>query len=146
MSDLYNESNDERPGWSKIYMDFAFSLSERSSCDRASVGCVITSKDHHRVLAIGYNGNYRGGPNCCDTKKPGSCGCIHSESNAIVKMDYNDLSEKILYTTTSPCYACAKLIIQANIQEVRYNILYRKQEGIQLLQNNRIVVKQWGRE
>lgn len=139
----HEHNEDSRPKWTKIYMDFAFALSNRSSCDRASVGCVITSMDHNRVLAIGYNGNYRGGPNCCDSKEPGACGCLHAEENAIIKLDYNDHSDKIAYTTMSPCIMCAKRILNAGIVEVRYSILYRDDSGLRLLQNNGIDVKQF---
>ena len=144
---IYDHEHDEdpRPGWGSIYMNFAFALSERSSCNRASVGSVITSWDHNRVLAIGYNGNYRGGPNCCDTTQPGACGCLHAEENAIIKLDYNDHSAKILYTTVSPCVMCAKRILNAGIMEVRYCIQYRDIKGLALLQNNGVTVKQWGR-
>jgi len=137
---IYDQVKDARPSWESIYIRFAHSLAERSSCDRASVGSVITSWDHSRVLAIGYNGNYRGGPNCCDTDEAGSCGCLHAEENAIIKLDFNDHSDKRLYTTTSPCLMCAKRIINAGVVEVIFANLYRKREGIELLQNNGIKV------
>src|SRR3990167_2225715 len=69
-----------RPKFETIYMNLACALAERSTCSRLKVGCVITSSDYSRVLAIGYNGNYPGGPNCCDSDEPGKCGCFTANS------------------------------------------------------------------
>jgi len=123
-----------RPTFNNIYLNLAEMLAKRSTCKRASVGCVITTSDYQRVLAVGYNGNYRGGANTCDTSEPGSCGCLHAEENAIIKLNFNDPAEKILYTTVSPCLMCAKRIINAGVARVRYLNAYRKTEGIELLQ------------
>ena len=139
---LYDEDfkMNERPKWSEVYLKFADILKSRSTCKRAAVGCVVTSWDHNRVLAIGYNGNYSGGPNTCDSDEPGACGCLHGEENAIIKLDYNDHSMKRLYTTTSPCLMCSKRIINAGIKQVVYSSLYRKNDGIDLLRKNSIEI------
>lgn len=129
-----------RPRWPDVYLAFAHVLARRSTCSRASVGCVVTSWDHNRVLAIGYNGNYRGGPNTCDTDEPGLCGCLHAEENAIIKLDYNDHSRKRMYNTVSPCLMCAKRIVNAGIEQVTYSTLYRKTEGIDLLGKNSVEI------
>jgi len=131
-----------RPSFDEIYMNLAVDLAKRSTCKRANVGCVIVSIDNQRVLAIGYNGNYKHGPNQCDSDEPGNCGCIHAEDNACIKLNYNDSSKRKLYTTTSPCITCAKRIINAEIEEVIYLNAYRKTEGLQLLQSRGIFVKQ----
>jgi len=115
-------------------------LSDRSTCKRASVGCVITSWDYNRVLSIGYNGNYKGGPNVCDSDEVGGCGCLHAEENAIIKLDYNDHSRKRLYVTCSPCLMCAKRVINAGIEQVVYEQSYRKTDGLDLLGKNSIEI------
>lgn len=143
MSELYGEfDKGSRPSWDDLYMNFANNLCSRSTCKRLRVGCVITSWDHNRVLAIGYNGNYARGPNVCDSEEPGNCGCLHAEENAIIKLDYNDHNMKRLYSAVSPCKMCAKRIINAGISEVVYSELYRSNDGITLLQNNGITVIQ----
>jgi dCMP deaminase len=124
-----------RPIWNKIYMNLAKSLALRSSCARAHVGCVVVSSDNTRVLSVGYNGNYQGGPNCCDTDKPGACGCIHAEANALIKLDYNVECSKTLYTTCAPCIMCAKMIINAGIDDVIYLDEYRDRTGLNLLED-----------
>jgi dCMP deaminase len=142
---LYAEAEaPSRPTWSDIYAEFATSLSRRSTCERLHVGCVITSWDHNRVLSIGYNGNYAGGPNMCDQSSvPGLCGCLHAEENALIKLDYNDHAEKRLYCTASPCTQCAKRIINAGIRQVIYIDPYRTSGGRELLGKNGIEVIHW---
>jgi len=67
--------------------------------------------------------------------------CLHAEENAIIKLDFNDVTEKILWTTDSPCKMCSKRIINAGIKHVIYAKLYRKTEGIELLLKNSIKVE-----
>src|SRR5690349_23838660 len=73
----------------EVYMRMAEELAKRSTCARLQVGTVVTDQVLENVLAIGYNGNARGLPNRCDSAVPGSCGCIHSEMNALVKAPGN---------------------------------------------------------
>jgi len=73
----------------EVYMRMAEELAKRSTCARLQVGTVVTDQTLENVLAIGYNGNARGLPNRCDSAVPGSCGCIHSEMNALVKAPGN---------------------------------------------------------
>lgn len=129
----------ERTRWDDVWMGLARSLAGRTSCKRAGVGCLVVSQDNHRVLAIGYNGNYQMGPNTCDTDEPGACGCLHAEENALIKLDYGDPAGKKMYTTTSPCLMCAKRIINAGIREVIYETEYRKRDGIELLKSSPLV-------
>lgn len=123
-------------------MRLAIDLSNRSTCARRHVGCVIVSSDNQRVLAIGYNGSWKGGPNACDSTEPGNCGDLHAEENALIKLDYNDPVSKKMYTTTMPCLMCAKRIINSGIGEVIYLEAYRNTEGVELLEKAGIKVRQ----
>ena len=76
-----------RPSFQSIYLNLAHTLAQRSTCARLQVGTVITSTDFRKVLAVGYNGNATGLPNCCDRDEPGNCGCLHSEENAVINCD-----------------------------------------------------------
>lgn len=134
--------NPSRPSFDVVYMNLALMLALRSTCSRLHVGCVVVSGDNQRVLAIGYNGSYRGGPNGCDSTEPGNCGCLHAEDNSLIKMNYNDPAEKKLYTTTMPCAYCAKRIVNAGIGEVIYLHAYRKTEGIEILSAAGVKVRQ----
>lgn len=122
------------------WMTLALLMASHSTCSRARVGCVVVSSDSMRVLGLGYNGSYRGGPNRCDRETPGNCGCLHAEDNLCVKLDYTDQSEKILYCTAAPCEACAKRIVNAGIREVIYLREYRKTEGLEILKKAQIPV------
>jgi deoxycytidylate deaminase len=51
-------------------------MSERSTCARLNVGCVITSVDFRYVYSVGYNGNASGLHNGCESTEPGNCGCF----------------------------------------------------------------------
>ena len=125
----------QRPSWDQIWSDFSKLISERSYDPRTKVGAVIVTEDNTQVLSIGYNGNHRGGANHVDSAEPGLSGFIHAEVNALVKMDFNNPKRKVMYVTHSPCVACAKLIINANIYAVKYLEEYRDKSGIELLQN-----------
>lgn len=122
-----------RPSWHDVYSQFARVLSKRSTCRRLQVGCVVVSGDNQRILAIGYNGNWKGGPNDCDSDVEGSCGCTHGEANCMVKFDPREASGAVLFTTDGPCVACAKLIINAGIKNVVYGEEYRIRAGVELL-------------
>lgn len=136
-------SVDMRPDWDWIWMELAGRLADRSTCSRAKVGAVVVSYDNHRVLAIGYNGSWRGGPNGCDNPSvAGDCGCLHSEQNSLVKLDYNDPSSRKMYVTMAPCVYCAKLAVNAKISEVIYEKEYRKAEGLEILRQAGVTVRQ----
>ena len=114
-----------RPTWDNVWMDFAKSVSKRSYDPRHRVGAVIVTNDNTQVLAIGYNGNYSGGPNKVESIDPGCSGMIHAEINALIKLDYNNPKRKKMYVTLSPCRDCAKAIVNGGIDEVIYDEEYR---------------------
>lgn len=128
----------DRPLWDSIWMNFAFSISERSYDPRHKVGAIIVTDDNTQVLAIGYNGNYAGGPNEVESTLPGHSGMIHAEINALLKMDYNNPKKKKMYVTLSPCRMCAKAIINAGIDEVLYGEEYRDSSGVEILRSTGI--------
>lgn len=131
-----------RPSFDAVYMNLALNLALRSTCARLHVGCAIVSGDYQRVLAVGYNGSYRGGPNGCDSDEPGNCGCIHAEMNAMIKLNPSEMMGKIAYVTTAPCVMCAKGMVNAGISKVIYLHEYRKKEGIELLAKAGVSVEQ----
>lgn len=130
-----------RPEWDKIWMDFAHNIAKRSYDPRFQVGSVIVTNDNCQVLAVGYNGNYAGGPNEAESEIPGQSGMIHAEINALIKLDYNNPKKKKLYLTLSPCRMCAKAIVNAGIDEVVYRESYRDLSGVELLQECGIKVR-----
>ena len=116
-----------RKPWNEIWMELAHSIAERSTDPKHKVGCVIVSEDNTRVLALGYNGDHKGGPNARLSMEHGKSGFIHAETNALIKLDYTDTAKKVMYITHSPCYACSQQIINAGISEVYYSEEYNSE-------------------
>ena len=135
-----------RPEWDKIWTDFAKLISTRSTDPTFQVGCCIVTQDNTQVLAIGYNGDHKGGPNERESMEPGHSGFIHAEINALIKMDYNNPKKKTIYLTLSPCKSCCKAIINGGIDRVVYTTEYRETSGIELLQKAGIEVVYYSAE
>src|SRR5271170_7553181 len=133
----------DRPSFQAIYMELARTLAKRSTCGRLQVGTVITSTDFRKVLAVGYNGNATGLPNCCDRDEPGNCGCLHSEENAVINCDAPRFIEKYAFVTHLPCVQCAKRLINlGNVKAVFYGQDYRIRDSVELLRSVGIRVEQ----
>lgn len=153
-----------------IYMQMAYQIAKLSYAKRRRVGCVIV-KDT-QIISTGYNGTPYNFDNDCEeiqtryvdnpdhmlilTEKGYDCdrGCcskevtkrevLHAESNALAKISKSTLSSEgaDLYTTTCPCFDCAKLIIQSGIQRVYFSEDYRDMSGVELLKSAGIEVKE----
>jgi len=132
-----------RKSFKEIWMDLAVSISKRSTDEKHQVGCVIVSSDNTSVLSIGYNGDHKGGSNKRLSQEHGKSGFIHAENNALIKLDYHNPCDKVMYVTLSPCYACAQLIINAGIKKVVYLKKYND-DGINLLKEFDIEVSEFG--
>ncbi len=132
-----------RPSWDEVWINFSKNISRRSSDPSFKVGCCIVTKDNCQVLSVGYNGDQKGGSNCRESMDPGHSGFIHAEINALIKLDYNNPKDKILYITLSPCRQCAKAIINGGIKEVVYLDEYRDKSGIDLLKSSGVKVRQY---
>ena len=125
-----------------VYMQNAYQFAELSYAERRKVGCVIV-KDK-QVISFGYNGTPHGFENTCEIDNTTKPEVLHAESNAIMKVAKSTMScdGAELYTTTCPCFGCAKLIIQAGISKVYYTETYRDMSGITLLGKAGIIVEQ----
>lgn len=130
-----------RPKWDSIWKDFVVSIAERSPDPKFQVGAVIVTDDNTQVLALGYNGDHKGGPNQRDSMEHGQSGFIHAEVNALIKMDYNNPKDKKMYLTHAPCPVCAKCIINAGIKEVYYLDNYITLEGVDILKSSQVSIK-----
>ena len=84
---------------------------QRSTCMRRNVAAVIVVYNH--IVSIGYNGAPAGEPHCDGQTcvPPGLTGCIraiHAEVNALNYLPQEFIRlPKQMYTTESPCIACA---------------------------------------
>lgn len=126
----------ERPSWDQYFMSIAHVAATRSNCVKRKVAAVITRD--RRIISTGYNGTPRGARNCNEGGCPrcasfghhgvdlGECLCSHGEENAITQAAYHGVSVRggTIYTTLCPCLLCTKMIINAGLREVVYNVEY----------------------
>lgn len=121
----------KRPSWDEYFMEIAQVVGKRSTCDRGKRGCVITRDK--QILVTGYAGSPKGLPHCDDmghlfnetTHEDGSKTqhCVrttHAEQNAIAQAAKLGIAinEGTLYCTVTPCFICAKLLINSGIKRI----------------------------
>ena len=128
----------------RAYMDIATRWGSMSHAIRKNVGCIVV-KDG-QIISDGYNGTPNGFDNQCEFEsrfgwetKPE---VLHAESNALTKLAISTQSSvgSTMYITLSPCFDCAKLIIQSGIHRVVYEEQYRETNGIELLLRANLIV------
>jgi len=124
-----------RPSREELLMKHAEIASLRGTCNRAQVGAVVSRNG--RILVTGYNGAPAGLPHCnhsAHDDKPCMV-AVHAEENCIAYAARYGISliHGEMDTTCSPCLFCARLIINAGIQLVRYKAEYRVTDGLELL-------------
>lgn len=122
---------EKRPSWDEYFMGIVHAVAARGTCDRGKTAAIIV-KDR-RILSTGYVGAPMGVPDCYEVghqmKKTvhedghESWHCVrtaHAEANAIALAARNGvrIEGATLYMKMTPCYTCAKLIINAGIKRV----------------------------
>lgn len=120
-----------RPSWDEYFMGIVKQVAMRATCDRGKSGCIIVRDK--QILTTGYVGSPKGVGHCDElghqfqlvTHEDGhtSQHCIrttHAEQNAICQAAKLGiaLNEATLYCKMTPCYACAKMIINVGIKRV----------------------------
>ncbi len=122
-----------RPDWDSYFMKIASAVSERSTCDRAFVGCVLVRDK--RILTSGFNGSPTGQEHCDEAGHlmvDGHCvRTIHAETNAIIQAALHGVSTRgaTCYVTHFPCINCTKVLINAGITRIVYAEAYRMDEN-----------------
>jgi dCMP deaminase len=143
----------------KTYLKMAQAWAEMSHATRKKVGCLIVKDE--RIISDGFNGTPSGFDNDCEEvfytyderdfyrdqewqldkgkdkffKLKTKPEVLHAESNALMKLarSTNSSEGATIYCTYSPCFDCAKLIVQSGVKRFVYNETYRKTEGLDLL-------------
>lgn len=120
-----------RPSWDEYFLKIVELVGTRGTCDRFRGGCVITRDK--RIIATGYAGSPVGLPHCDEvghemhtvTHADGTTSrhCIrtaHAEQNAICEAARMGIALEggTLYCQMTPCYVCAKMLINAGIKRV----------------------------
>ena len=121
----------KRPSWDEYFIGIMNAVSQRATCDRGKSGCVV-AKDKH-ILVTGYVGSPVGIPHCDEIghqmkktiHEDGTISqhCVrtaHAEQNAICQAAKLGiaLNGATLYCKMTPCYTCAKMIINSGIKRV----------------------------
>lgn len=126
-----------RPSKDNTFMDIAYVMSKRSTCNRREVGCVIVDKDNY-ILSTGYNGTPKGMKHCdelgCSHNAVSgaalhTCNALHAEQNAIARLK-EPMNAVKLYCTTKPCDSCLKLILATSIRHIVYAEEYASNETL----------------
>jgi len=141
------------------YLAMAKEWSKMSHAKRKKVGCLIVKDE--RIISDGFNGTPSGFDNNCEEvfytcderdfykdqeweldkgkekffKLKTKPEVLHAESNALMKLarSTNSSEGATIYCTYSPCFDCAKLIVQSGVKRFVYNETYRNTEGLDLL-------------
>ncbi len=160
VSDWMFKLQDIRPDWEHYFMNIAQQVKMRCNCMSAKKGAIIV-KDK-MILSTGYNGSPKGITHCtaggcprCTARHLGKvksgeysqpCICCHAEENAIAQAAYNGTSTRgaTIYTTFTPCTACAKMLINAGIKEVVALVKYPDDIGTKLLKEAGVKLKVLG--
>ena len=124
------------------YLRMAMEWAKLSYCKRRQVGAIIV-KDK-MIISDGYNGTPTGFENFCEDEDGYTKWYVlHAEANAILKVASSTQSCKgaTLYITMSPCKECSKLIHQAGIVRVVYEIAYKDDSGLKFLEKAGIDLK-----
>tara|TARA_R100000935_G_scaffold58660_1_gene96837 strand:+ start:1249 stop:1680 length:432 start_codon:yes stop_codon:yes gene_type:complete len=127
----------------KAYLRIANEWGKLSHCKRKQVGALIV-KDR-MIISDGYNGTPSGFENYCEDEQGYTKWYVlHAEANAILKVAASTQSCKgaTLYITMSPCKECSKLIHQAGITRIVYEIGYKDNSGLDFLEKAGIELNQ----
>jgi Deoxycytidylate deaminase len=119
-----------RPNWHQYFIEMAYLIAQRSTCQRRQVGALIVM--NNQIISTGYNGAPKHVLHCseagCLRKKLNVptgerhelCRGVHAEQNAIIQAAINGSSIKqgSLYCTHQPCSICSKLLINSEITNI----------------------------
>ncbi|MFT5222237.1 MAG: dCMP deaminase [Glaciecola sp.] len=129
-----------RMDWDRYFLTLAEAAATRSTCTNRQVGAVIVKGRH--LVATGYNGGPRGYGHCDEGACPRSnsgdatgwdyanCIAIHAEANAIMFSSPEARDGATIYTSTFPCFECAKLLANSGINEVVAHTVYDNHERV----------------
>jgi len=136
-------------------MEIAHTCATRTSCRRRQVGAVVV-KDK-RILATGYNGVPTGIEHCLDRgclreqlgipsgQQHELCRGLHAEQNALIQAAKygTSIEGASIYCTAQPCVLCAKMLINAGITEIIYDLEYPDELALEMLAEAGILLRRF---
>ena len=120
-----------RLSWDDYFLEITDTVGKRGTCDRGKAGAIIVV--YKRIVATGYVGAPSGLPHCdeaghlmrdvIDENGNKSSHCIrtlHAEENAMLQAAKHGvkLEGGTVYCKMTPCFNCAKKIVQVGIKRV----------------------------
>lgn len=132
---------DNRPNKQEWFMKIAKVVSERGTCSRRKVGCIIVDI-FGNIISTGYNGPARGMKHCIEDPCVGAkansgkdldlCEAIHAEINAVAQCpDIHKIVE--IYCTTAPCISCTKVLLNTGALRIIYKETYPQVKNAMIL-------------
>lgn len=117
-----------RPAWDDYFKEIVLVTKKRSACERLQVGCLLV-KDN-RIISAGYNGFLPGCPHKSIVRNNHEQATIHAEQNALADCAKRGVSclNATAYITHYPCIICCRLLLAAEIKEIKYIEDYKNDE------------------
>ncbi|MBR4742373.1 MAG: cytidine/deoxycytidylate deaminase family protein [Desulfovibrio sp.] len=136
--------------WPEYFIKIAYLVAERSTCIRRAVGAIAVHDN--RILATGYNGVPTGLKHCdvrgClraqlnipSGQRHEICRGLHAEQNVIIQAATHGIVLKgaQLFSTTSPCVQCCKMLINCGFSAIFYAESYPDALAQEMLQEANI--------
>ena len=118
----------ERPSWDEYFKEITQTISKRSPCERLHVGCSLVI--NNRIVSVGYNGFLPGCPHNSIIRDNHEQATLHAEQNALIDCAKRGVSCKdgVAYITHYPCIICTRLLLAADIKEIKYINDYKNDE------------------
>lgn len=127
---------DSRMSWPEYFMRITYMVAERSTCTRRKVGAIAVRDK--RILATGYNGAPSDTSHCLEIgclreelgvpsgQRHEICRGLHAEQNVIIQGALHGVSirDADIYCTTQPCLICAKMLVNAQVNNVFFAEAY----------------------
>ena len=117
--------------WDEYFSKIVQVTSERSPCDRLQVGCLLVN--NNRIISQGYNGFLPGCPHQSIVRNNHEQATLHAEQNALIDCAKRGVSCKgcTAYITHYPCIICCRLLLAAEIKEIKYLNDYKNDELVE---------------
>lgn len=111
--------------WAKYFFELIKVIRSRSKDPNTKVGCIIVG-DKYQILSTGYNDFPFGVKNTQERwERPAKYDrVVHAEANSIslAARSGTALNNTTMYMQGIPCNECTKLIIQAGIKRIFYDV------------------------
>ena len=115
-----DEPKTTRPTWDEYYKKIVIATNERSPCERLQVGCLLVQDN--RIISQGYNGFLPGCPHNSIVRNNHEQATLHAEQNCLADCAKRAVSCKgaTAYITHYPCIICCRMLLAAEIGEIKY--------------------------